>query len=253
MSPSRPMVTASSATESSRSSASRVSRVAVTRVVAVECRWSSQTPRASRAACSTPAARSGSHWHNASWTSGRTGGIRFRTPVGRGVPVHEPHRRPGQARGLRGHLPGLPGLQLPVLHQRPQPREPEAQLDRLDHQPQPRVVADPERRGQLLDRELRDPRRPDPTQRLPADHQVLVGDRVQVDPRHRQPQQPGLLPVRRPPGSGDRVEDRRGGVLAEVGDRVEGVDGGAGHASTLDPTTDSPDARIPLSTRGNSL
>ena len=75
------------------------------------------------------------------------------------VPVHEPDRLGRQAGGLGGDPAGLPGLQPARLDQVPEPRQPEAQLDRLGDQPQPRGIGEAEGGGEGLDRVLGDPRR----------------------------------------------------------------------------------------------
>ena len=62
------------------------------------------------------------------------------------VPVHERHRRGRELGGGPGDLAGLPCLQPPALHQRPQAWEPVAELHRLRHQRQARRVGQAERR-----------------------------------------------------------------------------------------------------------
>ncbi len=233
----------------SRSRASRVSIRAVTRVVAVDSRWSSQTPRCSRAFCSTANAWSGSHCSRASCTTGPNG----RDPVvaaGDGqVPVHERHRVGRELGGGPGDLAGLPRLQPAVLDQRPQPREPVAELDRLGHQRQPGRVGQVQGRGELLDRVLGHRRRADPGQRGPVEERrtqrrrqtagtlgrerrrrMLVGGRVQVHPVHRQRQQPGLLRIRSPASGDGRVQHRRRVQVTHVGCGLGLVERGAGHA-----------------------
>ena len=122
---------ARSATVPSRSRASRVSSRAVTVVVAVDSRWSNQTPRCSRASCSTAAAWSGSHRSRASCSTGFSAGIRLCRPVTARCRSTNATAVARQAGGRPGDLAGLPRLQPAVLDQRPQPREPEAELDGL--------------------------------------------------------------------------------------------------------------------------
>ncbi len=153
-----------------RSRASRVSRRAVRSVVAVEARWSNQTPRASRAACSTPAAWSGSQRSMASWTSSLSlPGVRRAVAGGDDgeVPVHEVDRGPGQGRRLVGDPAGLPRLQPPVVDQGPQPGQPEAELDGLADQPVGGAVGEVQGGGEGLQGVLRDPGSAVPTQRRP--------------------------------------------------------------------------------------
>ena len=84
----------------------------------------------------------------------------------------------------------------------------------------------------------------------------VVGDRVQVDPVHRQRQQLGLGPVRDPTPLGDRVQHLRGGQVPQPGVDLERVVDGAGHEPeprTRPPTLSAQkQARIVLSTRGIS-
>ncbi len=138
-------------------------------------------------------------------------------PAGDGqVPVHERDRVRRELGGGLGDPAGLPRLQPAVLDQRPQPREPVAELDRLRHQRQTRRVRESESRGQLLHRVLGHAGGAVPGQRGRVEEprtqhggettgplgregrgRVLVSDRVQVDPVHRQRQQVGPPPRRR--------------------------------------------------------
>jgi hypothetical protein len=148
----------------------------------------------------------------------------------------------------RARLHGPGHLQGTVLHQRPQPWEPVADLDRFGDQREPGRVGEPERGGELLDRVLRDRRRPGAGQRGPVEAarpqrrrqttgrlagegcgRLVGGGRVQVHPVHRQRQQPGLMRIRRPAGGDDRVQHRRRVQVAHVGCGLAVVERGAGH------------------------
>ena len=183
----------------------------------------------------------------------------------RQVPVHEVHRGPRQGGGVSGDLSGLPGLQPALVHQGPQPREPEAELDGLADQPQGRGVGEGQGGGEGLQGVLGDPGGAVPTQPLRAVGLQArargqgrdrddgrggggTGERVQVDPVHGQCEQPGLLAVRGPAGLGDRGEDLGGREVTQL----EVVLHGAGHDPNLGVTTDSSGSGIPLSTRGNA-
>jgi len=119
-------------------------------------------------------------------------------------------------------------------------------------------VGEPERGGELLDRVLRDRRGAGAGERGPVEerrtqrrHQTtgplgrkrrgraLRGDRVKVDPVHRQRQQPSLLRVRGPARRDDRVQHRRRVQLTHVGCGLGLVERGAGHTRNLDGTTDT--------------
>ena len=73
---------------------------------------------------------------------------------------------------------------------------------------------------------------------------MVLSDRVQVHPVHRQRQQVGLGPVGGPASGDDRVQHRGRVEVAHVGCGL-GVEQGAGHATNLEVTTDSfgPDRR----------
>ena len=178
----------------------------------------------------------------------------------RQVPVHERHRLLRQGGAGAGDLAGLPGLQPAVLDQRPQPGQPEAQLDGLAHQPQPGGEGQVQRGGELLHGVLRDARGADPGQRdlvverhavaqgsaagAGPEHRgrLLLGDRVQVHPVHRRGQQPGLLVVRVAAGRDHRVQGGRPVQVTQVGHRSVRLAHQVrrrGHESNLDATTDT--------------
>ena len=160
-----------------------------------------------------------------------------------------------------------------VLDQRPQAREPVAELDRLRDQRQARGVREVQRRRELLHRVLGHPRRPLTGQWCRVEERraqrrrqatgplgregrgrVLRGDRVQVHPVHRQRQQVGLGLVGGPPRARrPRPAPRtRRGRARRVRPRCR-----AGCWSYEKPRPDHRQfpgqtaARIALSTRGN--
>ena len=236
VSPSRPSSPARSVTVPSRSRASRVSSRAVTRVVAVDSRWSSQTPRCSRAVCSTAAAWSGSQRSRASCSTGPRTGSRFdRAVTARCRSTNATASRESWV-VARATWRAFHACSRPSCTKRPERREPVAELDRLGDQRRARGVREVQGGGELLDGVLGHRRRPGPGQRGPVEERrtqrgrqatgalgrergrrVSVGGRVQVDPVHRQRQQPGLLRVRRPTGGHHRVQHRRRVQVPHVG------------------------------------
>ena len=195
----------------------------------------------------------------------------------RQVPVHERHRVPGELGGGPGDLAGLPRLQPTVLDQRPEPREPVAELHRLGDQRQARNVPEVQGRGELLDRVLGHRRGPGPGQRGPVEeHRTQrrrrghrsAGSGTRPPGARRwpgagrpsAPPAPAAGPPPRPPPYGrppprPAPTRRRGPALRVRPRSLELVERGAGHGRNLDgehrqfpaPTT----AGIVLSTRGN--
>ncbi len=118
--------------------------------------------------------------------------------------VHEPGRLLAQVLGVRRDLPGPPGLQLPALHPRPQPRQPVPQLQGVPDQQRPGMRGQAERGPQLTGRELRHLRGAVPGQR----HQLLDPldqEPAQAEPR-RGPTGQHRMQVR--PVRGDREQVR---------------------------------------------
>ncbi|MFC4783641.1 hypothetical protein ACT8ZV_04155 [Nocardioides sp. MAHUQ-72] len=159
--------------------------------------------------------------------------------------VHVRGRGPGEPVGGLGDLPGPVRLHRQLLHEPPDPGQPELQVQRVRDQRHPRGRGDPQRRGDRLRRERRHRRGPLPAQGLigqqhagsaPGRHPGVDDGGVQHRPLQGQPELAPLLGTGALPAD---LEELEHAVRVEVVD-LDRVPVGAcfEHASMVPEGTD---------------